>query len=71
VVPSQRFEAPLTAHPFNIYRSLRDIKPVALHVLTCASAIKTLVGASPSDGPGRGREITLRPIAGTRRRGVT
>lgn len=27
VVPSQRFEAPLTAHPFNIYRSLRTINP--------------------------------------------
>ena len=27
VVPSQRFESPLTAHPFNIYRSLRAINP--------------------------------------------
>ncbi len=27
VVPSQRFEAPLTAHPFNLYRSLRTINP--------------------------------------------
>ena len=27
VVPSQRFEAPLTVHPFNIYRSLRTINP--------------------------------------------
>src|SRR2546428_452243 len=27
VVPSQRFEAPLTSHPFNLYRSLRTINP--------------------------------------------
>ena len=27
VVPSQRFEAPLTVHPFNLYRSLRTINP--------------------------------------------
>src|ERR1700686_5061905 len=71
VVPSQRFEAPLTAHPFNIYRSLRTINP-APYMFYLRLGDQTLVGASPEVMVRvEGREITLRPIAGTRRRGVT
>jgi len=71
VVPSQRFEAPLTVHPFNIYRSLRTINP-SPYMFYLRLGEQTLVGASPEVMVRvEGREITLRPIAGTRRRGVT
>lgn len=71
VVPSQRFEAPLTAHPFNLYRSLRTINP-SPYMFYLRLGDHTLVGASPETMVRvEGREITLRPIAGTRRRGAT
>jgi anthranilate synthase component I len=70
VVPSQRFEAPLTAHPFNIYRSLRTINP-SPYMFYLRLGDTTLVGASPEVMVRvEGRDITLRPIAGTRRRGI-
>jgi anthranilate synthase component 1 len=71
VVPSQRFESPLTAHPFNIYRSLRTINP-SPYMFYLRLGDHTLVGASPEVMVRvEGREITLRPIAGTRPRGKT
>jgi len=71
VVPSQRFEAPLTAHPFNLYRSLRTINP-SPYMFYLKLGDETLVGASPEVMVRvEGRDITLRPIAGTRRRGAT
>ena len=69
VVPSQRFEAPLTSHPFNLYRSLRTINP-SPYMFYLRLGDHTLVGASPETMVRvEGRQITLRPIAGTRRRG--
>ncbi|MBB6097956.1 anthranilate synthase component 1 [Deinobacterium chartae] len=71
VVPSQRFSAPLTTHPFAIYRALRSVNPSPyLGYLDLGEV--TLVASSPesllkSDG----REVVTRPIAGTRRRGRT
>ncbi|HVN63489.1 MAG TPA: anthranilate synthase component I [Candidatus Binataceae bacterium] len=71
VVPSQRFEAPLTAHPFNIYRTLRTINP-SPYMFYLRLGDHTLVGASPEVMVRvEGRDITLRPIAGTRPRGKT
>jgi anthranilate synthase component 1 len=71
VVPSQRFEAPLDSHPFNLYRSLRTINP-SPYMFYLRMDDHTLVGASPEVMVRvEGREITLRPIAGTRRRGAT
>jgi len=71
VVPSQRFEAPLTAHPFNLYRSLRTINP-SPYMFYLRLGDLTLVGASPETMVRvEGREITLRPIAGTRPRGAS
>lgn len=71
VVPSQRFEAPLTAHPFNLYRSLRTINP-SPYMFYLRLGDLTLVGASPETMVRvEGRAITLRPIAGTRKRGAT
>jgi anthranilate synthase component I len=70
VVPSQRFEAPLTAHPFNLYRSLRTINP-SPYMFYLRLGDFTLAGASPETMVRvEGHQITLRPIAGTRRRGT-
>jgi anthranilate synthase component 1 len=70
VVPSQRFEAPLTVHPFNLYRSLRAINP-SPYMFYLRMGEQTLVGASPEVMVRlEGREVTMRPIAGTRRRGL-
>jgi anthranilate synthase component 1 len=71
VVPSQRFQAPLAVHPFNLYRSLRTINPSPYMFYLRMDDI-TLVGASPEVMVRlNGREVTVRPIAGTRRRGAT
>ncbi len=71
VVPSQRFQRPISIEPYEIYRALRLINPSPyMYFLRCGTA--TVVGASPEvmvrleDG-----RIDLRPIAGTRRRGAT
>ena len=70
VVLAQRFECPLRTSPFNIYRALRTVNPSPyMFFLRCGD--HTLVGASPEvmvrlDG----REVTVRPIAGTRPRGT-
>ncbi|MDB5352714.1 MAG: anthranilate synthase component [Planctomycetota bacterium] len=70
VVPSQRFRVETTAAPFNIYRALRVVNPSPfLFYLTFPDDLK-LIGCSPEilvrveDG-----EVTIRPLAGTRRRG--
>jgi anthranilate synthase component I len=69
VVPSQRFEAELTVHPFNLYRSLRTINP-SPYMFYLRLGNMTLAGASPEVMVRlEGREVTLRPIAGTRPRG--
>lgn len=69
VVLSQRFQAPLAASPFDIYRSLRTVNPAPyLYFLNLDDTI--IVGSSPEmlvrveDG-----QVETRPIAGTRPRG--
>ena len=69
VVPSQRFTRATTAAPFDIYRVLRVVNPSPfLFYLNLGSF--HLVGSSPEilvrvdNG-----EVTVRPLAGTRRRG--
>ncbi|HXU99402.1 MAG TPA: anthranilate synthase component I [Caulobacteraceae bacterium] len=71
VVPSHRFEARFQLDPFALYRSLRRANPSPfLYYLDFGEF--QLVGSSPEilvrlrDG-----KITIRPIAGTRRRGAT
>jgi anthranilate synthase component 1 len=70
VVPSQRFEAPFPLPPFALYRSLRHINPAPfLFYLDFDGFVA--VGSSPEilvrlrDG-----KVTIRPLAGTRRRGA-
>ncbi|MCH5372639.1 MAG: anthranilate synthase component I, partial [Planctomycetes bacterium] len=71
VVISQRLEVPIQCDPFEIYRTLRVVNPspFMFFLRTCDV---TLVGSSPEimcrvvDG-----KVTVRPLAGTRRRGAT
>jgi anthranilate synthase component 1 len=71
IVVSQRFSAPFTLPPFALYRALRrtNPSPFLFHLDLGDFA---LVGSSPEilvrvrDG-----RVTLRPLAGTRRRGAT
>ena len=71
VVPSQRLEVPLRTHPFEIYRTLRVVNPSPFMFYVRTPSV-TLVGSSPEvmvrvvDG-----QVTVRPLAGTRRRGAT
>ena len=69
VVPSLRFQKKFTESPFSLYRSLRKINPSPfLFILNFENF--SLVGSSPEilvrlkEG-----NITIRPIAGTRKRG--
>jgi anthranilate synthase component I len=71
VVFSQRLEVPLRTHPFEIYRTLRVVNPSPFMFYVRTPSV-TLVGSSPEvmvrvvDGL-----VTVRPLAGTRRRGKT
>lgn len=71
VVLSQRFETQAPSHPFNLYRALRVINPSPyMYYLDIGDA--QLVGSSPEILVRlEGEKITLRPIAGTRKRGST
>jgi len=71
IVISQRFSVPFALPPFALYRSLRRINPAPfLFYLDFGSF--SVVGSSPEvlvrlrDGV-----VTIRPLAGTKRRGVT
>src|SRR6266550_3623737 len=70
VVLAQRFELPLAAAPFDVYRCLRTVNP-SPYMFYLALGDHALAGASPEvmvrveDG-----EVTVRPIAGTRPRGT-
>ncbi|MEM9749970.1 MAG: anthranilate synthase component I [Pseudomonadota bacterium] len=70
-VVSQRFSAPFAAPPFLLYRTLRRTNPAPfLFFLDLDDG--ALVGSSPEILVRlRGREVTVRPIAGTRPRGAT
>ncbi len=71
VVFSQRFRTQTTAEPLNIYRALRVVNPSPFMFFVRSGPV-TLIGASPEimcrveDGT-----MTVRPLAGTRRRGAT
>ncbi|MEM6774964.1 MAG: anthranilate synthase component I [Pseudomonadota bacterium] len=69
VVPSQRMSVPFSAPPLNLYRALRNLNPSPyLYFLDLDSF--QVVGSSPEIlvRAQQGR-VTVRPIAGTRRRG--
>src|SRR6185295_18194801 len=70
-VPSQRLRVQSPADPFDVYRALRIINPSPF-MFYLKSPLCTLIGSSPEilcrvvD-----RQVTSRPLAGTRRRGAT
>jgi anthranilate synthase component 1 len=71
VVLSQRFEKQTSASPFDIYRSLRIINPSPYMYYLDIGEFQ-IVGSSPEILVRlEGDKITLRPIAGTRKRGET
>ncbi len=69
VVPSQRMSIPFDAPPLNLYRALRNLNPSPYMYFLDMDEFQ-IVGSSPEilarleQG-----EVTVRPIAGTRRRG--
>jgi len=71
VVLAQRFTAPFTLPPFDLYRALRRVNPSPfLYYLDLPGF--ALIGSSPEIlVRARDGEVTIRPIAGTRPRGRT
>lgn len=71
VVLSQRFSGPLQGDPFDIYRALRTINPSPyMYFLRFGDSL--VVGASPEVLVRQeGRQVDVRPIAGTLPRGRT
>jgi len=71
IVLSQRLQRETTARPLDIYRALRVVNPSPFMFLLRSPEV-TLIGSSPEimvrveDGT-----ATIRPLAGTRRRGVS
>ena len=71
MVPSQRFETPVQAHPVTVYRALRSINP-SPYMFLLRFGDFDVVGASPELLVSlHGRRARVRPIAGTRWRGET
>ncbi|MBI5161784.1 MAG: anthranilate synthase component I [Micrococcales bacterium] len=76
VVISQRFDHPLEASPFDVYRVLRTLNPSPYMYLThfespTGTAV-SVVGSSPEAlVKVQGRRVYMHPIAGSRPRGAT
>ena len=71
VVLSQRFEAPFALPPFALYRALRRVNP-SPYLFFLDFGGFAIAGSSPEIlVKAAGGTVTIRPIAGTRRRGAT
>ncbi len=71
VVLSQRMSVPFDARPLDVYRSLRALNP-SPYMYFIDLGDTQIVGSSPEVLVRvQNRRVTLRPIAGTRRRGKT
>jgi anthranilate synthase component 1 len=71
VVPSQRMSIPFAAPPLNLYRALRNLNP-SPYMYYLDMADFHIVGSSPEILARLEKGVvTVRPIAGTRRRGHT
>jgi anthranilate synthase component 1 len=69
VVPSRRMSLPFTAPPLNLYRALRNLNPSPYMYFLDLDEFH-IVGSSPEILARLEKgEVTVRPIAGTRRRG--
>ena len=71
VVPSQRMSIPFTAPPLNLYRALRNLNPSPYMYYLDLEDFH-IVGSSPEILARLEKGlVTVRPLAGTRRRGYT
>jgi anthranilate synthase component 1 len=71
VVPSQRMSVPFAASPLSLYRALRSLNP-SPYMFYFNFGDFNVVGASPEILVRlEGEMVTVRPIAGTRPRGLT
>jgi anthranilate synthase component 1 len=71
VVPSQRWSAPVPVEAFSIYRGLRAVNPSPYMYFLDFGDFE-IAGASPEPLiTVSGREVSTRPVAGTRPRGAT
>src|SRR5262249_8096292 len=71
VVVSQRFEAPVSADPFTVYRALRHVNP-SPYMYFIRVGDRSIVGSSPEMLVRvEGARVETHPIAGTRPRGRT
>jgi anthranilate synthase component I len=72
VVLSQRYATQTTAQPFDIYRTLRVVNPSPFMFYLSLGPDLRLVGSSPEIMVRvEGDKVTIRPLAGTRKRGRT
>ncbi|HEX2101260.1 MAG TPA: anthranilate synthase component I [Candidatus Synoicihabitans sp.] len=70
VVPSQRFSRPFQKSPLELYRALRTVNP-SPYMFILETGDYAIVGASPEVHVRlTGDRVEIRPIAGTRRRGI-
>jgi anthranilate synthase component 1 len=75
VVLSQRMRRPFSAHPLSLYRALRGLNPSPYMFYYDMGGFQ-VVGSSPEilvrlEAQGEAKRVTVRPIAGTRPRGVS
>ena len=71
VVPSQRMRVPFKTEPLSLYRALRHLNPSPYMYFLDLDDFQ-IVGSSPEIlARAEKGEVTVRPIAGTRRRGHT
>ncbi len=71
VVLSQRFEAPFSLPPFALYRALRRVNPAPFLCYLDFEAFQIVCSSPEILVRLRDDTVTIRPIAGTRRRGET
>lgn len=71
IVPAQRFEVAFQQPPFDLYRALRRLNPSPF-LFFLEYGDFAVVGSSPEIlVRARDGEVTIRPLAGTRRRGAS
>ncbi len=71
VVLSQRFESPFTLPPFALYRALRRVNPAPFLVYLNFEGFSVVCSSPEILVRLRAGKVTIRPIAGTRKRGAT
>ncbi len=72
MVPSQRFETDFPGDPIDLYRALRFVNPSPYMFCVRVGEGFSLVGSSPEVHVRvTGRNVEIRPLAGTRKRGET